>query len=99
MSKTINIDQLENLLANQEINLIDVREADEYASGHIPSAVNMPLSQLDDSFSSLDADKSYHLVCQMGGRSARAYQFLEAQGFDVTNVDGGTSAWSGPLAY
>lgn len=50
MSKTINIDQLENLLANQEINLIDVREADEYASGHIPSAVNMPLSQLDDSF-------------------------------------------------
>lgn len=35
----------------------------------------------------------------MGGRSARAYQFLEAQGFDVTNVDGGTSAWSGPLAY
>ncbi|MBF7093845.1 rhodanese-like domain-containing protein [Streptococcus sp. HF-1907] len=99
MSKTINIDQLENLLANQEINLIDVREADEYASGHIPSAVNMPLSQLDDSFLSLDADKSYYLVCQMGGRSARAYQFLEAQGFDVTNVDGGTSAWSGPLAY
>ncbi|WP_394404799.1 rhodanese-like domain-containing protein [Streptococcus sp. 20-1249] len=97
MTKNITVHQLKDLLMTEDIRLIDVREADEYAFGHIPGAVNVPLNQLGDSFSELEKDKAYHIVCQMGGRSARACQFLEAQGLDVTNVDGGTSAWTGAL--
>lgn len=97
MTKTITIHQLANLLQTEHIHLIDVREADEYTSGHIPGAINMPLSKLEENFLTLDANKSYHIICQMGGRSARACRFLEVQGLDVTNVDRGTSAWTGSL--
>ncbi|RRA53346.1 rhodanese-like domain-containing protein, partial [Streptococcus agalactiae] len=45
----------------------------------------------------LDKNKEYYLVCQRGGRSIRACQFLELKGYKVINVDGGTEAWRGNL--
>ncbi|WP_296194537.1 rhodanese-like domain-containing protein [uncultured Microbacterium sp.] len=72
--------------------LIDVREADEYAAGHIPGAINVPLSTLGENLDKLPTE-AFDVVCQLGGRSARAVEALEAQGFDATNVEGGTSAW------
>lgn len=75
--------------------IIDVREVDEYEAGHIPNATNLPLSTLAENFETLNKDQHYFVVCQAGGRSARACEFLSGQGFDVTNVLGGTSAWPG----
>ena len=75
--------------------LIDVRETHEYAAGHIPSAENFPLSTLGADFSKLDKDQKYYVICQAGGRSAKAYDFLDAQGFDVINVEGGMNNWPG----
>ena len=79
------------------LNLIDVREADEYASGHVPGATNLPLSDFLERYGELDKEKSYHIICQSGARSAQACAFLEEEGYDVTNVAGGTSAWLGDL--
>ncbi len=97
MTKNISIADLQGLLADGGINLVDVREADEFATGHVPGAVNLPLSEFAGRYTELAADKSYHIICQMGGRSAQACAFLDAQGYDVTNVDGGTAAWTGNL--
>ncbi|CRH91986.1 Thiosulfate sulfurtransferase glpE [Chlamydia trachomatis] len=97
MQKSLTTSQLAQLLERQSIQLLDVREASEYAAGHIPRAINLPLSTLGESISRLDKETPYHVVCQMGGRSARACQFLEENGFDVTNVTGGTDAFTGPL--
>ena len=79
------------------LNLIDVREADEFAAGHLPGAINLPLSDFLERYGELDKDKSYHIICRSGARSAQACAFLEEEGYDVTNVAGGTIAWMGDL--
>jgi rhodanese-related sulfurtransferase len=72
--------------------LIDVREADEFAAGHVPGAVNIPMSTIGERLDELPAE-AFDVICQVGGRSARVVQALEARGFDATNVDGGTGEW------
>ncbi len=76
--------------------LIDVRTADEYASGHIPGARSIPLDQLDAHLTELNTykDQDLYLVCEKGGRSLAATQQLASAGFTrPINVVGGTSAW------
>ncbi|GAA4479121.1 rhodanese-like domain-containing protein [Microbacterium panaciterrae] len=72
--------------------LIDVRERDEFATGHVPGAVNLPMSEIGDLLQELP-DGAFDVICQLGGRSARVVEALEARGYDATNVDGGTAQW------
>ena len=94
-SKAVN--DLTAEVAAKTLNLIDVREADEFAAGHLPGAINLPLSDFLERYGELDKDKSYHIICRSGARSAQACAFLEEEGYDVTNVAGGTIAWLGDL--
>ena len=52
---------------------------------------------LAENYLSLDKEISYHVICQKGGRSARACEFLEAKGYQVTNVEGGVEAYPDEL--
>ena len=81
------------LHAREGVPLIDVREADEFAAGHVPNAVNLPMSTIGDHLDELP-DGAFDVICQIGGRSARVVQALEARGFDATNVEGGTGDWA-----
>ena len=81
--------------SSEKLTILDVREIHEYAAGHIPSAENFPLSTLGTDFSKLDKNQKYYVICQAGGRSAKAYDFLDAQGFDVINVEGSMNNWPG----
>ncbi len=72
--------------------LIDVREANEFASGHVPGAVNIPMSELGGRLEELPGE-AFDVICQIGGRSARVVEALEARGYDATNVEGGTAEW------
>ncbi|PSL38009.1 rhodanese-related sulfurtransferase [Labedella gwakjiensis] len=76
------------------VTVIDVREPDEFAGGHVPGAVNVPLQTVPDSLDRFDPEKPVYLICQAGMRSERAATFLDARGFDTVNVTGGTSAWA-----
>mgnify|MGYP000843594185 FL=1 len=89
----ISAKELYKKLQIEKISLIDVRESDEFVSGHVPGAHNLPLSNLSENYSRLDKDIHYHVICQKGGRSARACEFLEARGYQVTNVEGGVEAY------
>lgn len=74
--------------------LIDVREPDEWAAGHAPNAIHIPLGELPARLHELpDTDDTLGIVCRMGGRSARAVAWLAHQGYDVANVEGGMLAW------
>jgi rhodanese-related sulfurtransferase len=77
--------------------VIDVREVDEYLGGHVPGALNIPLSELTERFSSITPQANVYVVCQLGGRSARACEFLsnlpDFEGSHFINVAGGTAAW------
>lgn len=72
--------------------LIDVREVDEFAAGHVPGAVNLPMSTIGERLEELP-DGAFDVICQLGGRSAKVVEALEARGYDVTNVVGGTAEW------
>ena len=82
---------------NENLELIDVREAHEFQAGHAPGAKNLPLSTLEQGYKELNSDRTYHVICQGGLRSASACQFLSAQGLTVTNVEGGMNAWPGDV--
>lgn len=96
--KSISATEFQTVKQLEEVVLIDVREKDEYQAGHIPGADNFPLSELGTIYTNLDKNQSYYVVCQAGGRSGRACEFLEAQGFDVINVTGGMNEWQGEVA-
>lgn len=82
--------------------LLDVREPAEYARGHLPAAVNLPLADLATRLDEIPRDRPLFLLCQAGGRSLRAARFLAQVGYvHLTNVRGGTAAWQAaglPLA-
>jgi len=73
--------------------IIDVREPFEYVSGHAPTAASIPLGELVARVEELDRDNIVYVICESGGRSAQAVDWLNTQGFDAVNVEGGTSAW------
>ncbi len=74
---------------------IDVREDFEYADGHIPGAVLIPLGQIPNRLDEIPQDKTVIAVCRSGNRSGQATSFLQDQGFDnVHNMQGGMNAWS-----
>lgn len=73
--------------------ILDVREVDEYESGHVPGAVLIPLGEVTDRVSEVPADRSVYVICRSGARSMRAAEWLVDQGIDATNIAGGTLAW------
>jgi rhodanese-related sulfurtransferase len=96
--KTITAKELEAKLMNREkLNIIDVREDVEVANGKIPGAKHIPLGELPHSLEELDKNKHYYMVCQSGGRSSSACEFLLDEGFDVTTMNGGMMAWQGEI--
>ena len=86
MKNNISMQDFYEKYNNEELMILDVRENHEYEAGHIPSAKNFPLSTLGIEFTRLDKNQKYYVICQAGGRSAKAYDFLEAQLFYVTNI-------------
>lgn len=75
------------------ITLIDVRTPAEFAGGHVPGAVNIPLDQIEARIGELPEAGDIHLICAAGGRSAKATAMLAAKGRAAINVAGGTNAW------
>ena len=72
-----------------------MREDDEVAEGIIPGAIHIPLGEVAERVDELDKSEPYILICRSGGRSGRATEFLEAQGYDATNMTGGMLEWEG----
>lgn len=76
--------------------LVDVREPDEYAAGHAPGSVLIPVGQLNQRLKELDGhqNKPVVLICRSGRRSVAAAEILQKAGFgEVRNVVGGMLAW------
>ena len=73
--------------------LIDVRSPSEFASGHIPGAVNIPLDQIESRLADLSSATPIVLICQMGKRARMAAGLLEPCQLHLSVLEGGTSAW------
>jgi rhodanese-related sulfurtransferase len=66
--------------------LIDVRDADEFAKGHIPTSVNIPVDKLEKQIQTLAADKPIVFVCGTGARSGESYYMMKDLRPDVKQV-------------
>lgn len=73
--------------------VVDVREPDEYAGGHVPGAVNIPLSQVPARTAEVPSEGRVYVVCASGNRSKKATDVLRAAGLDAVSVRGGTKGW------
>jgi rhodanese-related sulfurtransferase/rubrerythrin len=82
-----------------DVTILDVRQPNEYQSGHIPGAKLIPLPQLGDRIQELDPQKPVVVYCAIGGRSRVAAQMLAGKGFEeVYNLTGGIRAWNSQTA-
>ena len=72
--------------------LLDVRTEDEWAEGRIAGSIHIPMDQLMQRLG--EVDDRVVCVCAVGARSARVAQFLNAQGREAVNLEGGISAWA-----
>ncbi|MBB5180873.1 rhodanese-related sulfurtransferase [Planomicrobium koreense] len=78
--------------------LIDVREAKDFANGHILGARNIPQTQLNQRYKEIRADKPVYIYDQNGVRSGRVALFLKKKGYDqLYQLQGGFKQWSGKV--
>ncbi|GAA0567215.1 rhodanese-like domain-containing protein [Rhizomicrobium electricum] len=83
------------LASSAKIVLVDVREPDEYAAGHIDGARLMPLGTVETAYRDLPKDVKLVVYCRSGKRSAKAVSFLAAHGYtNAVSLDGGFLAWT-----
>jgi rhodanese-related sulfurtransferase len=87
--------QLARLLEGGEVLVVDVREPNEFSAGHIPGAINMPLSSFQPSRLGLLGTKMLVLNCAAGRRSGMALEKCAAAQSEInTHLAGGFSAWT-----
>lgn len=76
-----------------DAHILDVREPHELEQAHVAGAQHIPLGSLVERLDEVPRDRTVHVMCHVGGRSAQAAAYLESQGFDAVNVSGGILAW------
>jgi rhodanese-related sulfurtransferase len=74
--------------------LLDVREPDEWAAGHVPGAVHIPMNELGDRAGEVPQDTEVYVICRSGARSAQVTMALNNAGWQARNVDGGMKRWA-----
>lgn len=87
----------EKQMTQPEVQLLDVRTAEEFSSGHLENAVNINImgDDFDAQVASLDKTKPVMVYCKAGGRSAKAAERLKSLGFTtITDLEGGISNWN-----
>jgi hydroxyacylglutathione hydrolase len=90
----ISVAELDERLREGRVRVVDVRRPGEWNSGHIASAIHLPLNELGEKAGGLSKDEALAVVCAGGFRSSIATSVLEREGFTkVTNVVGGMGAW------
>ena len=92
MANELSINELEQAIASGE-KVVDVREDWEFTDGHVPTAKHIALNSIPENLNEFSKDSKTWIICQSGGRSMTAANFLEAQGYNVVSVAGGTGAW------
>ena len=80
-------------LARTDALVLDVREPDEFADGHVPNAVNLPLSQIRVRYGELPKDRDLWVCCRVGQRAYYATRFLAQHGYRARNLSGGYTTY------
>ena len=91
--REVDIDQFAQAL-DEGARVVDVREAREYVTGHVPGAELIPMGYVPSQMSRLSKDEPVYLICRSGNRSLAMADFLIASGYDARSVAGGMIDWT-----
>ena len=95
MVSKVSVAELNTLLAETpDLFVLDVREPNEYKEKHLPTAYLMPLATVPIRINEVDKNQTIYVVCRSGARSMQAAQWLDTQGYEAVNIEGGTDAWA-----
>ncbi len=92
-TRQMTVEELEAEMKAGRVNVLDVRGAGEWESGHLPGVPNIPLGYLQERWAELPRDRPVVVHCQSGARSAIAISLLQARGREAINLAGGYDAW------
>jgi len=90
----ITVEEAKEMVDRGDIQVIDVREPNEYREGHMPGAKLIPVNSVLTRIQELNHDRDIVFVCAVGQRSALACEMAAAMGLErLYNLEGGTQAW------
>ena len=89
----VTVTALAEVMKNRNVRVLDVRNPDEYRSGHVPGAELITMATIPLRTADLPRDEKLFIVCESSSRSWQVCAFLDRQGYQVVNVIGGTGAW------
>ena len=92
--KSISVEGLKIKIREQDIVVLDVREPWELKIAKISKSVSIPMQEIPKRLNELNKDINYAVLCHSGVRSYHVATYLEKEGFNVWNVDGGIDKWS-----
>lgn len=93
---SVNAEEFEKAIAEEGVQLIDVRGAEEYAEGHIKGSINMDLKGEDfvgNANKTLNKENTVAVYCRSGRRSKEASKLLAQEGFKIVELNGGFNEW------
>lgn len=91
----MNVSELRTELeTGKHLQLVDVRNPDEFAAGHVPGAVNVPIDQIESRLGDLSRQGPVVLLCQSGNRAQMACELIQQHHPELLVLEGGTIAWA-----
>ena len=90
----IDVLKLKNMLDNNEVILLDVREPYEVEICNVNGSLFIPMNEIPKNVELLDKEKRYAVMCHSGVRSLHVANYLNSQGYSALNVIGGIDTWS-----
>jgi rhodanese-related sulfurtransferase len=94
---TVSPEDARELVASDEALVIDIRDEEEFGSGHIAGATRIEEEDLESRLEELGEVERIIVVCAKGERSAKVAESLRERGYEAANMKGGMEAWDGPL--
>ena len=97
--KSVDAQQFAEVIANQDVQLVDARTPEEFSEGHIPGAVNMDVksADFDVQIAQLDTSRPVAVYCRSGRRSKLAAERMTNAGLQVTELADGILSWQGEV--
>lgn len=98
--ETISLQELYERMEEENTTVLDVRTKEEFESGHVPLALNIPVQELEERLDELSKDQTYLVICRSGMRSQTASAILVENGFSKSfNCEEGMMTWPYEVAF
>lgn len=97
---SVDINNVQELLKKDNAEVLDVRETNEFREdGYIEGVRHTPMSDFDVDTLNLDKDKTYYIMCRSGKRSAHIAEYMEQNGYEAFNLEGGINGYNGEKLF